>query len=292
MTFAVHYGVDILHPTLLDACLFQQYLANSLKSKVSRKCYTSGASIWIQERGGDSSALYSTEAKTVAKGAFRLAPHLPDPAPALTPYDLIQICTYLGQAYSALPVKAAVTIGFFSFLRASNLLSPTALTWTGPHTLTRQDIVSGPEGLSVVIRSSKTILPGTKPTVLLLPRIPQSPACPSSAWDAYQAAYPGTPDTPAFIIHDGTALTPPQLVTVIKAALLKLGCPYALKIRSHSLRRGGAQAAQMAGCDRAHIATHGTWSSETGLKAYVPSKSSQQVATKLATLFAPFNKDD
>lgn len=289
LTFAVHYGLDILHPTLLDGCLFQQYLANTLKSKISRKCYTSGATIWIQERGGDPSPLVSLEAKTVAKGAYRLAPHIPNPAPALTPSDLIEVCKYLDQAPSGLPVKAAITIGFFAFLRASNLLSPTALLWTGPHTLTRGDIVSNIDGLWVIIRSSKTILPGTPPTVIELPRIPGSPACPAAAWDAYQDMYPGPLHGPAFLTFDGHPLTPTQMVVVLQSVLSKLGCPYASSIRSHSLRRGGAQAAQMAQCSTDEIAHQGTWKSVSGLRAYVPSQTSHVVATKLATLFAPLN---
>jgi hypothetical protein len=286
LTFALHYGVEILRPTVTDACLFQQYLANSLKHPVSRRCYTSGASIWIAERGGDPQTLVSPQAKRVAKGAENLNPHTPSPAPALTPHDLLSACEYLDQALSGPVVKAAMCIGFFSFLRSSNLLSPSVMLWRGPHTLLRKDISSGQHGLLLVIRSSKTIKKGTLPTILALPRIPGSIACPAKAWDSYIDRVPGSPDDPAFITPMGTPLTPGQMAVVLQAALHAKGCPYALQVTMHSLRRGGAQAALLANCPKEDIARHGTWRSQSGMKTYLPNNSSFRVADKLSALFA------
>ena len=122
--------------------------------------------------------------------------------------------------------------------------------------------------------------------MLELPRIRDSPACPALAWDMYAHYYPAPPHAPAFLLSSGLPLTPPQLVAVMKGALFAVGCPYAGQIRSHSLRRGGAQAAQSAGCERSDIAHHGTWKSDSGLKAYVPKSASRAVANKLSQLFA------
>ena len=112
---------------------------------------------------------YSPKRQRLALGAFRLAPTLPNPAPPLLPQDLISVCNYLDSTNSGKPIKAAICIGYFAFLRASNLLSPSALLWMGPHTLSRADIVSSNQGLVVTLKSSKTILPGMIPTSLHLP---------------------------------------------------------------------------------------------------------------------------
>ena len=286
LTFALHYGVDILSPTVTDSALYQQYLANSLSSPATRRNYTSGARIWIQARGGDASQLSSVESQAVSKGAAKLRPHKPTPAPALTPRDLVLVCQYLDHAYQALPVKAALTVGYFSFLRASNLLSPTTSLWSGPHTLCRRDVTSSPTGLVVVIHTSKTISQADKPAILSLPRIPNSPACPATAWDNYVAQVPASPYSPAFLLFDGTPLNPTQMCVVVREALSAVGCTYAMKFSGHSLRRGGSQAAIKSGSDKNDVATHGTWSSTTGMRPYLPSKSSQRVASNLGTLFA------
>ena len=292
LTFTVYYGVNILFPNRGDCCLFQQYLANSLTSPASRGNYTSGAKIWVEERGGDGRYFRCPDANKVAKGAQNANPHTPHPAPALMPQDLVAACRFLDKALSGLPVKAAVCIGYFAFLRRSNLLSPSAALWPGPHTLQRQDIISNQEGLQVVIRSSKTIKRGTLPTVLVLPRIPTSPACPATAWDRYVDMIPGSPTSPAFLLQDGQPLTSQQMVIVLQAALLDAGCPYALQISSHSLRRGGAQAAVASGCSKKDVAVHGTWKSKSGLRSYIPSHSSLTVARGLASLFAPKSLSD
>ena len=191
-----------------DSSLFQQFLANSLTSPASRSNYTSGAKIWIEERGGDGSALRASEPNAVAKGASNLRPHSTNPAPPLTPGDLVAVCRYLSLAEDGPTLIAALTIGFFGFLRASNLLCPTTTLWAGPHTLSRQNIMTTTDGLIVLITSSKTLGPGSAPVALRLPRIPGSPACPTQAWDTYIAKVHASPLSPAFLLRNGSPLTP------------------------------------------------------------------------------------
>ena len=263
-------------------------MAISLTSPASRSNYTSGAKLWIEERGGDASALRAFQPNAVAKGAANLKPHKASPAPALTPADLVRVCRHLARSEDGPPpLVAALSMGFFAFLRASNLLCPSTTLWAGPHTLSRGDIRTANSGLLVLISSSKTIGPGSEPAVLSLPRIPGSPACPTQAWENYTRLYPASPLFPAFTLKDGTPLTPGHLTAQVRSALGVLGCPYAATFSSHSLRRGGSQAAVRAGCPREDVATHGTWKSPAGMSAYVPSLSSERVAASLATLFGP-----
>ena len=266
--------------------MFQQYLANSLSAPGSRRNYLCGARKWIQARGGNASALSSAESTCVYKGALVTRPHTPNPAPPLAPQDLVRVCQYLDCAAHTSPIKAALCLGFFAFLRASNLLSPTVTLWSGPHTLSRVDITSHPHGLTVVIHSSKTITASSPPAIVSLPRIPSSPACPATAWDLYVSQVPASPQSPAFILFNGRPLTPTILNEVVRDALVYLGCPYGPKFSGHSLRRGGSQAAVQAGSIRQDIAKHGTWSSIAGMKPYVPSSASTRVANNMATLFA------
>lgn len=264
-----------------------QYLANSLTAIISRRNYVCGAKAWIDERGGNSSTLSSREAKAVLKGAAALSPSLLHPAPGLLPHDLVNICTFLDKVNNGLVIKAAITIGFFGFLRSSNLLCPDATLWGGPHTLTRSHILAHPTGLAVVLTSTKTLRLHSTPTVLALPRIEHSPACPTAAWEAYTLLHPAHPTSTAFTLADGSALVPAHVVHAMRTALVCTGCPYAHNISMHSLRRGGTWAAVHSGANTDDIATHGTWASKGGMRTYLPSQPSSRVANKLATLFAP-----
>ena len=286
LTFAVYYGVDVLFPSIPDAANYNQFLANSLSAPGSRRNYISGAKKWILARGGDDSALSSPEANAVYKGGLVTRPHTPNPAPALTPSDLILLCTYLDTIPHSSPVKAALCLGYFSFLRASNLLSPSITLWSGPHTLTRGDIILHEAGLTVVIRSSKTIRLNSQPVPLSLPLIPGSPACPTAAWYRYTTELLAPPDSPAFLLFTGKPLTPSIFNQAIRDSLVALGCPYGSRFSGHSLRRGGSQAAVAGGADRLDVSKHGTWSTPGGMKPYVPSPQSTRVAQTLATLFA------
>ena len=279
--------MDVLSPSIPDAATYHQYLANSLSAPGSRRNYLCGARKWILARGGNDSAFNSSEAHDVYKGALTTRPHTPTPAPALTTRDLLLVSQYLDLIPYAAPIKAALTMGFFSFLRASNLLSPTISLWSGPHTLTRGDIVPHATGLTVVIRSSKTIALMSPPVPLSLPLIPGSPACPTTAWLNYVALLPALPSSPAFMLFNGKPLTPGVFNTVIREALVDLGCPYAAQFSGHSLRRGGSQAAISGGADKLDVTKHGTWSSPAGMRPYLPSSQSSRVASTMATLFGP-----
>lgn len=287
LTFAVYYQVDVLCPSVPDAAMFNQFLANSLSAPGSRRNYITGARKWILARGGDDTALSAPEAQSVYKGALLTRPHTPSQAPALTPHTLTMLCQYLDSIPYTSPVKAALCIGYFAFLRASNLLSPTVTLWSGPHTLTRGDIYSHSQGLTVLIRSSKTITANCAPVPLSLPLIPGAPACPTTAWNSYTHQLLTPPDSPAFMLFSGKPLTPPVFNQVIRDALVALNCPNANKFSGHSLRRGGSQAAVYGGADRLDVSKHGTWSTQAGMKPYVPTSQSTRVANTLATLFAP-----
>lgn len=236
--------------------------------------------------GGDPTAFQSTEAKAVAKGAERLA-KTPTPAPPLTIGDLRIISHALQYEPEGLPIRAALLIGFYGFLRASNILSPSASTWGGPHTLTRADVIDHGQGLVLVVRSTKTRSTTNSPTVLSLPIVSDPLLCPTTAWRNYVAVHPAPLHYPAFRSTNGQPLTAAPIVAAMRRALAAANNPHAPTVSMHSMRRGGAQAAQAAGCSREDIAAHGTWASESGLAAYIPPDSSSRVANALATSIGP-----
>ena len=76
----------------------------------------------------------------------------------------------------------------------------------------------------------------------------------------------------------------------MRAALYEAGRSYHAAISMHSLRRGGARTAQSSGASRTDIGEHGTWASDSGLNAYIPSDSSLRISANLASAFGPLTQ--
>ena len=277
-----------LSPTISQACLFIQHLANTMLSPATCRNYVSGVKSWISARGGNPSAFMSPEASAVLKGAARLSNHVPDQAPPLSPDQIKCICDYLDRAGpQGLGLKAATLIAYFTFLRSSNVLSPLVTTWGGPHTLRRRDIIPRPHGLTVVIRSSKTITTPTQAVALMVHHIPGSPYCPVAAWKRYCNWVPAPLEAPAFLLDGNRPMTAGPLIATIRSALTHAGFPNVQHISMHSFRRGGAQTAAGAGAKPQELCQHGTWLASSSLATYVPREMINSVPTRLASAFAP-----
>lgn len=258
LKFAAHYNVTCLQPSITHAAMFVKFLGNSFTSPNSVKNYLSGAKTWISHHGGNFASFEAPVTLSVLKWLIKVSPHVPSPAPPLTPSLLHSVILFF-DSHSFIPVafKAALLLGYTCMLRASNLLSPSISAWGGPHTLLARDVLPSPTGLNVVIRSSK-ILSGVRPTILEVRVVPDSPLCPVAAWYGYKKAINPSPSGPAFLLNNRAPLTPLPLIKVVRLALKKAWVPNFSEFSLHSLRRGAAQAAEAQGAPISDIMSHGT----------------------------------
>lgn len=150
--FAVRYGVNPLRPSRTDLCMYLQFLVNSHSAPTTVKNYLSGARSWMAEHGGDISPFSSFGYLQLYSGISKRSSHVPKRAEPLTWTHIKMILDFLDSSPS-IPrgAKPCIIIGYFTFLRASNLLSPTINSWGGPHTILAQDITASEEGLSVSV---------------------------------------------------------------------------------------------------------------------------------------------
>lgn len=267
--FCLAYNVNYLNPTIMHLSMFVRFLANSFKPPSTVKNYLAGSKTWVQNHMGNMLPFSSPQVRDMLQSITRLSSHIPTPAFPLSPNDIAIICQYIdSRPWFPLCVKPCLLIAYATFLRSSNLLSPTLTSWGGPHTLTCNDIIPSPLGLQVVVRSSKTIKPG-RPVILHVLRIPHSTLCPVSAWEMYISNVNPCRSGPAFVLHTSAPLTPRPLVKIMRAALKQAGRPYAPYVSMHSLRRGASQAASDEGAPVADLLKHGTWKSKTVLKNYL-----------------------
>ena len=258
---------DYVNPTPISIALFTQSLANKFSHPISVHNAVSGARRYVEMALGTTEAFDSHLMKVTKRGLDRTNTHVPQPAPALSARLVARVADvlyHLGPAGT--PARAALLMGFCSFLRPSNLLAAGGahpLT----HTITRADVIVTSSRMSICVRSSKTTT--AKDTYIVPIRAAGGNACPVQAWRDYIALYPAHAHAPAFVNKAGTPFTQEDLNPLIRATLDGLGFPEASGFTFHSLRRSGARAAAVRGATKAQVMRHGHWRSDA-VHAYVP----------------------
>ena len=187
--------------------------------------------------------------------------------------DLITIIQSCSFSLDLLPIKVGILLGFFGFLRVSNLAPPKVSDWDPSRHTTWDDIHASDKGILFKIRWSKTRQNTSDSAVIPLPALGNSPLCPLRAWLLYQAALvtvdlqTPTPLLMATISSPGVPLTIPKF----RAGFHQVMATANLSDKGytpHSLRRGGASFSHQAGVLIPHIKTHGTWRSDA-INAYL-----------------------
>ena len=160
---------------------------------------------------------------------------------------------------------AACLVGFFSFFRKSNLLIQSPELFDPSKHLCVHDVEFTPQGVVLAIRWSKVIQYRERTLHVPLPKISNSPFCPSTSLLGLCNECSGSP-TPAPLFRykspEGllSVLTQALFIRKLKACLSALGIPPD-KYSGHSFRRGGASFALQCGLPISLIKVQGDWNS-------------------------------
>lgn len=268
--FAILYRLSYLEPTITQACMFVQFLANKHTAPNTVKNYISGARTWIEEHGGNNSAFQSSQCGQLIKGLTKKSDHIPKQASPLKPHHIRIICQFLDESPSAsLGVKPALLIGYSCFLRASNLFTPSIFSWQGPHTLLAGDIRVQDGTLSIFIRSTKT-RSKNQPLVFTISQANDPLVCPVRAWIRYNRIVEPWALGPAFLHANNLPITSRQVTAIMRLALKHQTDINAARVSLHSLRRGATQTSVDMDIPLETIKTRGTWASHSGMNPYLP----------------------
>lgn len=269
ITFAVIYHFNPLNPTSSQLCMYIQYLKNSFSAPTTVKKYLSGARTWMGEHGGDLTPFSSLEYHQLATGLTKRSTHQPRRA---EPLHWAHIETFVSFLDSTLGVPSAVKpcilVGYHTFLRSSNLLSPTMSTWGGAHTLYARDLSLSDSGLEITVRSTKTKFDAS-PLSSTIPWSADSHLCPALAWFKYVSKIQPWPLGPAFLTDDRVPLTARHVVGFMRLALRDSKDIDPAKVSLHSLRRGATQSAVQQGVSLDLIKHRGMWRSNSGIAPYL-----------------------
>ena len=160
---------------------------------------------------------------------------------------------------------------FFCMLRRSNLMPPSKGKFDPVRHLRRCDILFRKDGVFLHVRWTKTIQFRDRTLTLPLPRIPNSPLCPSQAIYMALSKANSDPRGPAFVLSDSSVITVTQFIHKLKHLLERLGLD-ASAYAGHSFRRGGASWAFQKGVSVETIRQIGDWRSQSYQKYLFDSK--------------------
>ncbi|KAL5496391.1 hypothetical protein EMCRGX_G012664 [Ephydatia muelleri] len=161
-------------------------------------------------------------------------------------------------SHDKLMLKAALTFGFFGFLRVSEYTRTTRGRFDPRLHPTRSDVTWVKEGLHFLIKKSKTDQTG-RGTMISMGYTHRA-SCPVMALRAYFQNCTAPPRAALFHFHTGRPLTSRAMRAILKDLLLRGGYNTP-QYNTHSLQIGAATAAAQAGLPPSTIQRLGRWSS-------------------------------
>ena len=160
--------------------------------------------------------------------------------------------------------RAAFLLGFFAFLRLSNLVPHAVGEFDFTRHLTGDDIFFTSKYAKVMIKWSKTIQTRDRIQCLTLPKLTNRSICPYTALKNLFKLYPMSGLSPLFQIQNSQGLHP-LTDSRVRKTLKYINTHLGLRpnfFTFHDFRRSGATFAYHSHIPMQEIKRHGTWSSE------------------------------
>ena len=173
---------------------------------------------------------------------------------------IVRACdkTYMGTVF-----KAAYLLGFFGFLRLSNLVPHSITTFSYLKHLAKGDIFFTHSEAIILIKWSKTMQSNNQARLLKLP-ILGNVICPAQALKACLQLVPGSSNAPLFqfrMFKKWVPLTDNKVRSHLRDILIMCGKASDF-VSFHSFRRSGASYAFEHSVPLQDIQRHGTWTSD------------------------------
>lgn len=278
--FCDFYGLQMFPAGAWQLVRYARYIANTVTSVETVGNYVSGVRRLHQLGGFPVPSAQEPNFQQLMRGLkFELAHPIKQAAP-MTP-DLLRRIYHMVDFSRAeeLVSYTAILIGFYMFLRRSNLAPETQEGFQEGRHLTRGDVRLGQALVVVEVRWSKTLQ--YKQKTLLLPLIPAKfvEICPIYWLRVMTNRIHARPNDPLFSIPVGEGKVQPLVCGALQERLRKwveqVGVnpsPFSL----HCLRRGGATWAIEAGLVSSDLKVMGDWASDSFMR-YIDSTLQRRV---------------
>ena len=177
---------------------------------------------------------------------------------------LIQICQSCEALESGHVYRTAILLGFFAFMRLSNLAPHAIGSFDATRHLTGEDIVFTKNLAKIIIKWSKTLQSRDRIQCITVPKLKNKVICPYRALKNLYKKYPMSSEVSLFQIPTQLGLNPltdSKVRKVFKQINISLGYRPS-HFTFHDLRRSGATYAYKSHVPIQDIKRHGTWSSD------------------------------
>nr|XP_006813956.1 PREDICTED: uncharacterized protein LOC102807347 [Saccoglossus kowalevskii] len=154
---------------------------------------------------------------------------------------------------------SAFTLAFFGFLRVSEFIAPTSMTFDPQRTLLTADITCNTD-LIIALKASKTDPFRRGCNIIIAPS--QSSVCAVQAYQAYKALHSSVAHLPAFQFANSNFLTRQAVSNHIRDLLTRASVPDVNHYTTHSFRSGAATTAADANLPDWLIKALGRWRSD------------------------------
>lgn len=202
-----------LAPTTVETfCEYATYLANSGVKVGSIRTYLSAIRTWFKLNDVADPTIDSFLLKTVLKGIKKAQAYLPNSKNPLTPVELLKIRVGLDWSSSRdRTLWAALVIGFWSFLRGSNLVPRSAAKFHADRHLSAENMKISDGQLFFSIKKTKTVQFNERVLVIPLMPVADSDLCPLAALLAMWELCPLSNVGPLFVFASNTGARSPLL---------------------------------------------------------------------------------
>ena len=261
MAFCEFVNTDILNLKLSTILMFIEFLAyNSLKH-VSILNYISAIKSQLKWFELPATIFDHDKVKHMLKAvnlSIRTPPKFKGIFDVSSLTLIIKCCDLFPHS---LVFKTLYLFAFFGFLRISNLLPSSQLSFDIKKQLCRGDVLLNGTSIIVLVKWSKTLQASNQGSFILLPQLHNQSLCPVTNFLNMQKIYPALDNDPLFCI-ERIPITQVRARSHLKKILHRLGLDPEYH-NFHTFRRSGATLAFNQNIDLQRIKDHGTWSSDS-----------------------------
>ena len=257
----------------IQLCRFGQHLSKELSSPDSIGNYTSGMRTMMALLGQEPPDPKDRQMQMFISGLRKSMDHVTKQAAPITPQILVRISKVVNHRDKIETMAwTALLLGFYMFLRKSNLVPEAMDKFDNLHQFRRKDIslLGLDEAMLCEVRWTKTMR--KKGEILRFPVLPakNKSICPVFWVHKLILDNPGLPEEPLFLIRvpgQVLSLSANQLLYRMRKWLKLIG-EDELTFTLHSLRRGGATFAYQSDLQAEMIKLLGDWASDC-FKRYI-----------------------
>jgi len=265
LLFCLYYQLQHLPANSLNLARYIAFLSRSLRSPQTIVNYLNGVRIYHLSNGFQFNVLKDFMVALTLRSVRRSLGDHPLSKLPITPSILLDIYKHVDLTNPMhLSLWVAFLIGFFAFLRKSNIVPPSQGAFDPSRHLQRRSFILQSDGsLLLSITWSKTIQFHQRVLLIPLLPIPNSPLCPVTNYLHMIATIPAPPQSPAFVYPAGNflaTLTHGSFVQYLRLFLTKANYPPSV-YSGHSFRKGGCVFASLCNVPAELIKIHGDWRS-------------------------------